>query len=54
MFCAVVAAVLNLLTIIIDHFDIRNNELTYRRIAFGTQVVGFVLFAVAICFRLAG
>jgi hypothetical protein len=54
MFCAMLAAVLNLLTIIIDHFDIRNNELTYRRIAFGTQVAGVLLFATAICVRLAG
>ena len=54
MFCAMVAAVLNLLAIIFDHFDVRNNELTYRRIAFGTQVLGALLFAVAIGVRLAG
>ena len=54
MFCAMVAAALNLLIIIVDHFDIRNNELTYRRIAFGTQAVGTLLFVVAICVRIAG
>ena len=52
MFLAMVAAARNLLAIIMDHFDIRNNELTYRRIAFGTQLVGVLLFAVAICVRL--
>ena len=54
MFCAMAAAALNLLAIIIDHFDIRNNELTYRRVAFGTQVVSTVLFVVSICVRLFG
>lgn len=48
MFCAMVSAALNLLTVIVDHIDIRNNELTYRRIAFGTQLVGWLLFASAI------
>lgn len=48
MFCAMLAAILNLLAIVVDHFDIRNNELTYRRVAFVTQVVGCVLFVSAI------
>lgn len=48
MFCAMVFAVLNLLAVIVDHFDVRNNELAYRRAAFGTQVAAWLLFAVAI------
>jgi hypothetical protein len=52
LFCAMVASVLNLLAVIADHFDIRNNELLYRRVAFGTQLVGWVLFGVAILFHL--
>jgi hypothetical protein len=48
MFCAIVAAALNLLAVVIDHFDIRNNELAYRRFAFGTQLLGWALFASAI------
>jgi hypothetical protein len=48
MFCAIVAAALNLLAVVIDHFDIRNNELTYRRFAFVTQLIGWTLFASAI------
>ena len=48
MFCAMVASVLNLLSVVLDHFDIRNNEIMYRRIAFATQAVGWVLFAAAI------
>ena len=48
MFCAMVSSVLNLLAVVMDHFDTRNNEITYRRIAFGTQVLGWVLFGSAI------
>ena len=48
MFCAMVASVLNLLSVVVDHFDVRNNEITYRRMAFGTQLVGWALFAAAI------
>jgi len=48
MFLALVSAVLNLLIVIADHFDIRNNELTYRRAAFATQAVGWLLSVVAI------
>jgi hypothetical protein len=48
MFCAMVAAALNLLMVIVDHIDIRNNELTYRRIAVCTQFVAWVLFVAAI------
>ena len=53
-FCAMAAAALNLLTMIVDHFDIRNNELTYRRIAFVSQFVGVVLFLAAIAVQLSG
>ena len=48
MFCAMVAAALNLVTVLVDHVDIRNNELAYRRTAFATQVAGCALFAAAI------
>ncbi len=51
MFCAMVASVLNLLSVVLDHFDIRNNELMYRRIAFGMQALGWSLFAAAIIFH---
>ena len=48
MFGAMIASVLNLLAVVADHIDIRNNELAYRRFAFGTQVSGWMLFAAAI------
>lgn len=48
MFGAMIASVLNLLAVVADHFDIRNNELAYRRFAFGTQVSGWALFSAAI------
>jgi hypothetical protein len=52
MFCAMVASVINLLSVVLDHYDLRNNELTYRRIAFGTQVLGWALFAAALVVHL--
>jgi hypothetical protein len=48
MFFAMLASVLNLLSVIADHFDIRNNEVTYRRIALWTQLLGWALFVTAI------
>jgi hypothetical protein len=48
MFCALVAATVNLLSVVLDHFDIRNNELSYRRLAFFTQALGWLLFAAAL------
>lgn len=48
MFCALLAATANLLSVVLDHFDIRNNELSYRRFAFFTQTLGWLLFAAAL------
>ena len=48
MFSAMVAATMNLLSVVLDHFDIRNNELFYRRAAFFTQAIGWLLFAAAL------
>ena len=48
MFCAMLAATTNLLSVVLDHFDIRNNELSYRRVAFFSQAVGWLLFAAAL------
>jgi hypothetical protein len=54
MFGAMVAAALNLLAVIFDHFDVRNNELAYRRIAFFTQAIGWVLSAAAVVVHIFG
>jgi len=47
MFAAMVAAALSFLSVVIDHYDLRNNELGYRRFAFATQALGWLLFVVA-------
>ncbi len=48
MFCALVAATANLFSVVLDHFDIRNNELSYRRFAFFTQALGWLFFGAAL------
>jgi len=48
MFGAIAAAALNFFSVVLDHLDTRNNELSYRRIAFGTQLLGWILFGIAI------
>ena len=53
MFCALVAATVNLLSVVLDHFDIRNNELSYRRFAFFTQALGWLLFGAALVVHFA-
>ncbi len=47
MFAAIVAAALNMVSVIIDHFDTRNNETNYRRFAKITSWSGFALAAVS-------
>ena len=42
------AAVRNLLSIVADHYDLRNNERHYRIIAFTTQAAGWVLCGLAV------
>lgn len=48
MFGAMVAAAMNFLSVVVDHFDLRNNELSYRRFAFASQIIGWILFGMAI------
>ncbi len=49
--CAMLAVVISLLSLVADHFDVRNNEIWYRRIAFVAEIVGFLIFLSAILFN---
>ncbi|AMM51426.1 hypothetical protein TH61_09905 [Rufibacter sp. DG15C] len=48
MYAAFLCAVLNLLSVVVDHYDERNNEFSYKRFARFTQVSGWALFFLAI------
>lgn len=41
---AMISAVANMLSVVIDHYDTRANEINYRRFAIVTQVLGWLLF----------
>jgi uncharacterized membrane protein len=45
---AMICAVLNMLSVIADHLDQRNNETNYRRFAKVTQYGGWTLFGIAL------
>lgn len=47
MFCAMLAASLNLASVIVDHYDRRDNEHDYRRFARISATCGWVLFIFA-------
>lgn len=44
---AMLAAVTNMLSVVVDHYDVRANELNYKRISRFTQVLGWILFILA-------
>lgn len=45
---ALVMAALNLLSVVVDHYDARNNERQYRSFANSTQTLGWICFALAL------
>ena len=47
VFCAMLTAVANLLSVVLDHYDQRENEHHYRQWAKYTQVVGWFFFVAA-------
>jgi hypothetical protein len=51
MYGAVLCAAANLLTIVIDHYDKRNNERRYVDIAAITEWIGWMLFAASLIVR---
>ena len=48
MYAAMVCAVAVLLSTVVDHYDRRNNEATYRRFTKVGKVAGWVLLALAL------
>ena len=52
MYCAFIFASLNLMSVVIDHYDTRDNEINYKVFARVTQVLGWVFFAAAIALDL--
>ncbi len=45
---AMVSAAANMISVIVDHYDKRNNETNYRLFARATQAVGIALFCLAV------
>lgn len=52
MFAAMVVAALNFFSVVVDHYDLRNNELNYRRFAFATQALAWLLVVLAMVVHL--
>ena len=48
LFAALLSASLNMLSVVADHYDIRDNEINYRRFAKITQVLGWFFFILAL------
>lgn len=47
MFAAFIAGAANLISVIVDHYDRRNNEIHYHMFAFYTRIAGICLFMTA-------
>jgi len=45
MYFALVCAVINLLAVVVDHYDKRNNEMAYVNVAAATQWLGWAFVA---------
>ncbi|HRH06398.1 MAG TPA: hypothetical protein PK702_11305 [Burkholderiaceae bacterium] len=48
LYGAMICASLNLISVVIDHYDTRNNEINYKRFAQVTQYLGWGLFILAL------
>lgn len=48
MFAAMFCACANMISVVIDHYDVRNNETNYRSFARATQIVGWILFVLSL------
>lgn len=48
IYVAMIFASLNMLSVVADHYDQRNNELKYIRFAKMTQIIGLFFFALAL------
>jgi len=48
LYAAMVCASLNLLSVVADHYDQRNNEINYKFFARATYLLGWMLFVLAL------
>jgi hypothetical protein len=48
MYGAFLCAVANMMSVVVDHYDKRNNETNYKLFARVTQIAGWALFALAL------
>lgn len=48
MYGAFLFAVANMMSVVVDHYDQRNNETNYKLFARVTQIAGWILFALAL------
>jgi hypothetical protein len=48
MYGAFLCAVGNMMSVVVDHYDQRNNENNYKLFARVTQIAGWTLFALAL------
>lgn len=53
LYTAMVSAALNMLSVVADHYDTRNNEYTYQRFLKLTQTLGCCFFILALILDLA-
>jgi hypothetical protein len=53
IYAAMVCAALNLLSVVVDHYDTRNNEINYKRFAKFTYYLGWGLFVLGVLLDLA-
>lgn len=48
LYGAILCAVANMLSVVVDHYDKRNNENNYKLFARITQIAGWILFALSL------
>lgn len=48
LYAAILCAIANMLSVVVDHYDQRNNETNYKLFARITQIAGWILFIVAL------
>lgn len=44
VYAAMLCAVTNMMSVVVDHYDTRANEINYKKFARGTQILGWTLF----------
>ncbi len=51
MYAAFLCTVANLMSVVVDHYDKRNNETNYKLFARVTQLMGWILFVISLFWR---